>query len=78
MSRQDSIEICFAPPIDRLIDEYLLNVGFGFNPSEMRRYCRREAYRLNAKTDAELWHLGITRENIPAHVLRHRITPIAA
>ncbi|MCR9086800.1 MAG: hypothetical protein NXH97_08655 [Rhodobacteraceae bacterium] len=78
MTQQQKIDVCFAPAIDTLIDQYLTSVGMGFNPGEMRRYCRREALRLNAKTDAELSLIGLTREQIPAHVLRHRLTPLAA
>ncbi|MEM8958311.1 MAG: hypothetical protein AAGC86_10895 [Pseudomonadota bacterium] len=78
MTRYLKTDVFFVPPIDPLIDQYLAAVGLGFNPGEMRRYCRREALRLNAKTDAELSLLGLTRDQIPAHVLRHRITPLAA
>ena len=78
MSEQSITKIQFVPSIDPLIDQYLTDVGMGFNPNEMRRYCRREALRLNAKSDAELWLMGLTRDQIPAHVLRHRITPLAA
>jgi hypothetical protein len=78
MSQHDHVEVSFAPPIDPLIDSYLVSVGFGFNPGEMRRICRREAHRLNAKSDAELWLMGLTRDRIPAHVLRHKLTPIPA
>jgi len=78
MSEQERIELEFTPAIDPLIDNYLVSVGFGYNPSAMRRYCRREALRLNAKSDAELSLLGLTRAEIPGHVLRHRLTQICA
>ncbi len=70
---QSNLELHFTPQIDHLIDLFLASVGFGFNPAEMKRACRREAYRLNAKTDAELWLIGITRDQIPAYVMRHRL-----
>lgn len=74
MSESSVLELAFAPPIDHHIDHYLTSVGFGFNPGAMRRACRREALRLNAKSDAELFLIGLRREEIPAHVLRHRLT----
>lgn len=72
------ISIDFMPPIDPAIDLFLAELGFGFNPGEIRRACRREAYRLNAKSDAELWLIGIRRDQIPAYVLRHRFPDAAA
>ncbi|MCV6597302.1 MAG: hypothetical protein OIF40_09500 [Mangrovicoccus sp.] len=78
MAEQDRIELNFSPSIDPLIDNYLVSVGIGYNPYEMRRYCRREALRLNAKSDAELSLLGITRSDIPGHVLRHRLSMVPA
>ena len=73
MADAPNIDLVFVPPIDAAIDSFLVGVGFGFNPGQMRRSCRREALRLNAKSDAELSLIGITRGEIPAYVLRHRL-----
>lgn len=73
MQDDDRLEMFFTPPADALIDQFLASVGQGFNPGEMRRACRREVLRLNAKSDGELSLIGITRAEIPAYVLRHRL-----
>ena len=70
MDRDGNLNLAFVPPIDPLIDEFLAGVGFGFNPGAMRRACRREALKLNARSDAQLALFGITRDQIPAYVLR--------
>ncbi|QIE42374.1 hypothetical protein G5B39_10790 [Rhodobacteraceae bacterium SC52] len=73
MSDTTHIKIAFVPAIENEIDQFLASVGFGFNPSHMRKFARRDALRLSAKTDAELAQLGITRADIPAFVLRHKL-----
>lgn len=78
MASSPQVDVLFAPPIDRMIDQLLVEIGFGFNPAAMKRFCRREALRLNSKTDAELWLIGLTRDQIPAHVLRHKFHSLSA
>lgn len=68
MTRPSHIDIAFAPPVDAQIDAFLVEMGFGFNPGEMRRRMRREVLRLNARSDAQLALFGLTRREIPAHV----------
>lgn len=65
-------DVLFAPSIDLHFDAFLCSLGFGVNPGGLKRAYRREALRLNTKSDAELALIGITREQIPAHVMRHR------
>lgn len=77
MTETPELELSFAPPIDPAIDQCLANLGFGFNPAAMRRAIRPEALRLNAKSDGELFLIGIRRAQIPAYVLRHRFPHIA-
>lgn len=77
MSDHANVEIAYGPPIDPAIDTFLSTVGFGFNPGQIRRQCRREIHRLNAKSDAELFLIGLRRCDIPAHVMRHRFPGFA-
>jgi len=70
MTRPSHIDIAFAPPVDAQIDAFLIEMGFGFNPGEMRRRMRREVLRLNARSDAQLALFGLTRREIPAHVFQ--------
>lgn len=77
MDQDGDFHLAFVPPVDPLIDEFLANVGFGFNPAAMRRACRREALRLNARSDAQLALFGITRDQIPAYVLRRELPQFA-
>ncbi|MCA8883183.1 MAG: hypothetical protein KDA50_05470 [Rhodobacteraceae bacterium] len=77
MNDKSLVELNFAPPIDPAIDQCLASLGFGFNPAALRRAIRPEALRLNAKSDGELFLIGIRRAQIPAYVLRHRFPHIA-
>lgn len=72
MANSGNVEVLFAPSIDGHFDNFLVRLGFGVNPGGLRRAYRREALRLNTKSDAELALIGITRDQIPAHVMRHR------
>lgn len=72
MLMSPKIEIQFTPPVDQSIDQLLTTIGFGFNPGEMKRACRLEVFQLQAKSDAELRLLGLTRDKIVAHVLRRK------
>lgn len=72
MSRSSKVDFLFCPSLDRHFDNFLCRLGFGVNPAGLRRVYRREALRLNTKSDAELALIGITRAEIPAHVMRHR------
>lgn len=73
MSDASEVHFAFTPALDLAIDQFLAGVGFGFNPAQMKRAFRRDALRLNAKSDAELARLGISRADIPAFVMRHRL-----
>ncbi|PWR04064.1 hypothetical protein DKT77_03205 [Meridianimarinicoccus roseus] len=73
MTDATNVQIAFTPALDLALDQFFAGVGFGFNPAQMRRSIRRDALRLNAKSDAELSRLGISRADIPAYVLRHRL-----
>jgi hypothetical protein len=73
MSDITQFDFAIVPSIDHAIDQFLVSVGFGFNPGQMRRDCRTHAHRLNAKSDDELSRLGLSRAEIPAFVLRHRL-----
>jgi len=71
MTRTTRMDVAFSPPVDPMIDAFLTEVGFGFNPGDLRRRFRREAMKLNARSDAQLALFGITRAEIPAYVFRH-------
>ena len=77
MSNASNFELLFCPSLDRHFDNFLCLLGFGVNPAGLRRVYRREALRLNTKSDAELAMIGITRAEIPAHVMRHRFPDYA-
>jgi hypothetical protein len=72
MTTAEKFEVLFAPSIDEHFDSFFAFLGLGVNPSGLRRTYRREALRLNTMSDAELAVIGITRAEIPAHVMRHR------
>lgn len=73
----DNLHVLFCPSLDAHFDAYFSRLGFGMNPAGLRRVYRREALRLNTKSDAELALIGITRAEIPAHVLRRRFPSLA-
>jgi uncharacterized protein YjiS (DUF1127 family) len=51
-------------------DAFFAAVGQGFNAYLERRSRSVQIEALNAKSDAELAKMGITREGIPAYVFR--------
>ncbi|KGM48079.1 hypothetical protein [Pseudooceanicola atlanticus] len=51
-------------------DGFLANLGRGFNAYMERRARTDQIAALNAKSDAELAKMGITRDGIPAYVFR--------
>lgn len=77
MSEYHETTVVYAPSADALIDDFLVGAGFGVNPDFLRRKCRAEVLRLNAKSDSDLWSLGLVRRQIPAHVLRHDLPGLA-
>lgn len=56
--------------VQAALDQFLANIGQGFNAYLLRRSRIGEINRLNAMTDAELAKLGVTRERIPHYVFR--------
>lgn len=52
------------------LDLYFAGLGLGVNGYTLRRSRMREIQSLNACSDAQLARIGITREDIPGHVLR--------
>ncbi|MGB0658624.1 MAG: hypothetical protein ACPGNV_00505 [Mangrovicoccus sp.] len=53
-------------------DTFFAMLGFGVNPSGMRRMYYRAALRMNTLSDGDLAALGLTRAEIPAFVMRHK------
>ncbi|MEQ9695730.1 hypothetical protein [Shimia sp. SDUM112013] len=56
---------------DRLmqrLDLFLASQGMGFNAATEKRRRLHEAYALNALSDCQLAHMGMTRADIPAFV----------
>lgn len=52
------------------IDSFFATVGMGFNAYIERRSRMDQIQRLDAKSDAELAEMGLTRDGIPRHVFR--------
>ncbi|WP_163849333.1 hypothetical protein [Pseudooceanicola aestuarii] len=52
------------------LDAFFVSMGQGFNAYLERRARTEQIEALNAKSDAELAKLGITRDAIPAYVFR--------
>lgn len=52
------------------IDRFFAALGQGFSAYMVARSRSTEIERLNAKSDAELARLGITRDDIPRYVFR--------
>jgi len=53
------------------LDLLMVEKGFGFNPYLERRAAVLDYHTLQAMSDAELAALGLSRAEIPGHVLRH-------
>lgn len=56
------------------IDAFFVALGQGVNAYRMRESRMAEIRRLNAKSDAELLALGVTRDTIPQYVFRDLIS----
>ena len=53
-----------------LLDQFFAGIGQGFNAYATARSRMHQIERLNAKSDAELARMGLTRDEIPRHVFR--------
>lgn len=62
--------IAFTPPLQDRLDRFFLSLGLGVNPAPLISERRDILCWLNAKSDAELALMGLTRRDIPAHVFR--------
>jgi hypothetical protein len=76
---QHTPDIAFARPgwRDRL-DQYLVAQGQGFNAHLETRARLHEFVALDAKTDAELAELGLTRREVPAFVFADMLGSVRA
>lgn len=54
----------------RRVDMYFTTLGFGVNPYSLRRSRMRELIQLESKSDDDLAHMGLRREDIVPHVFR--------
>ena len=68
MSEQLEISMSFSPGLRERIDSYFVSLGLGFNPAGLMAERRDILLYYNAKSDAELVSMGLTRAAIPAHV----------
>lgn len=68
MTEQTDITIAFAPPLDARLDAYFAALGQGVNAHTLRQERRDLLLWLNARSDAELARMGLSRAQIPAHV----------
>lgn len=62
--------IAFTPPLQDRVDRYFLELGMGVNTSRLAGDRRDILCWLNAKSDAELALMGLSRRDIPAFVFR--------
>ncbi len=58
--------------LSRQLDRYFSTIGQGFNAYVEGRSRRRQIEYLAKLSDADLAHLGITRDEIVRHVFRDR------
>ncbi len=56
--------------LNRKIDIYLTEVGFGMNPATLKRFRMRQIIALESASDAELAGIGIDRNQILPFVFR--------
>jgi hypothetical protein len=68
-------KIAFAPPLQDRLDRYFLDLGMGVNASRLVGERREILCWLNAKSDAELALVGLSRRDIPAFVFRDLFGP---
>lgn len=52
------------------VDAFFATLGQGINAYVLRKSRMAEIEALNARTDAELAAMGLTRDDIPRHVFR--------
>ena len=64
------INMSFAPALEARVDLYFLSLGLGVNAAELKRERQEILCWLNAKSDAELALMGLSRPDIPAFVFR--------
>ena len=69
--QQENVQIAMGQGSLRgKIDQYFVNLGLGVNPAGLRRARLREIVVLEAKSDAELAGMGLTRDDILPFVFR--------
>ncbi|MGI1661223.1 hypothetical protein ACRDNQ_03195 [Palleronia sp. KMU-117] len=68
MSGSTEFTIAFSPPLSARLDRYFAEMGQGVNAHRLIRDRRDILLWLNARSDAELARMGLTRDGIPAHV----------
>ncbi len=67
--------IAFAPPLQDRVDRYFAGLGMGVNAGSLVGERRDILCWLNAKSDAELALMGLSRRDIPAFVFRDLFGP---
>lgn len=67
--------IAFTPPLQDRVDRYFLELGMGVNTGRLAGDRRDILCWLNAKSDAELAMMGLSRRDIPAFVFRDLFGP---
>ena len=70
MTVQTELQIEFSPPLADRIDRYFVELGLGVNGWRLAHERRDILLWLNARSDADLASMGLTRAGIPAHVFR--------
>ena len=65
-----SAQTPLEPGTTRRLDSFFTALGMGFNAYLERRARTDQIRRLNAKSDAELAAMGLTRDRIPHYVFR--------
>jgi hypothetical protein len=75
MSRQADVTIAFSPPLTARLDRYFVELGQGVNTHHLIRERHDILLWLNARSDAELARMGLSRDGIPAHVFRDLFGP---
>lgn len=75
MTEQPEIDIAFAPPLKARIDSYFVELGQGVNAHLLCEERRDILHWLNARSDAELTAMGLSRAEIPSHVFADLFGP---
>lgn len=68
MHDQDPINVTFSPPLKARLDLYFTELGLGLNAGALCRERQDILLWLNAKSEAELALMGLSRKDIPAFV----------